>query len=80
MFIDDEIIQAYESHTITKDKVEACYQVLLKRSNGGKVHFTEAKRLINGYNLAVDRLKKKHGYCVLRKTTFEELFITKSES
>lgn len=80
MFLSDEIIQAYETEPGMAGS-RAVGELLMKKFPDYSIQSkTDAKRIVNAFNLAVDQITKKHGHCWLKKQTFETLFEIKKET
>lgn len=76
-FLDEQIMELYDDYQNGGIDI---YQLSNKHAEAVSVKLNNdpsmknLKRIVNSLNLAVDQIKKKYGYSVLKKISYQDLY------
>ena len=76
-FLDEQIIELYDDY---KDGNISLLELSNKHAEAVSVKLNSdlslknLKRIVNSLNLAVDQIKKKYGYSILKKISYQDIY------
>ena len=76
-FLDEQIMELYDDYQDGKIDIYQFHNMHAEAVSvklNGDPSMKNLKRVVNSLNLAVNQIKKKYGYSILKKISYQDLF------